>query len=378
MDIEKFSKKFGIIRNEGAFFVYEPKLLPFEVEDLINLEILNLVDDVSFRFGSLNNYVSKVANIDLLLVPYLKKEALSSSTIEGTKSNLDEVFLSENEKRLETKDSAEVLNYSKALEFGLQEIKYREIDENLIKDVHKILMMGVRGENKNPGKFKEEINWIGGIDPNDAEFVPPLPKMIDSLIKNLCDYMQKEDKENIYLKTAIIHYQFETIHPFRDGNGRIGRLLIILFLCKKNKLLKPLIYISGFFEKYKKEYMQKLQNVRENGDLQNWVKFFLKGLNLQAEKAIVKIEKLNNYKIEIEDRIRLRTNSNHTLNAINYLFKNPYIKITDIQRYLNVKYSIAKFVVDKLLEENIIEKEGKNKRNKRYIAREIFNIIFED
>lgn len=378
MNIETFSEKFGIIKNQGTYFTYEPKLLPFKTDYLITLNILNLVEEVSFKFGSLNNYVSKVENIDLLLAPYLKKEALSSSTIEGTRSSLDEVFLSENEIKLETKDSQEVLNYSKALEFGLKEIQIRDIDEKLIKDIHRILMSGVRGEDKSPGKFKVDINWINGVDPHDAEFVPPHPTSIDSLIKNLCEYIQKEDNENIFLKTAIIHYQFETIHPFRDGNGRIGRLLIILFLCKQSKLKKPLIYVSGFFEKYKKEYMLKLQNVRENAEMVEWIEFFLKGLKIQADKSIIKLEKLNNYKMEIERRIRDKTNSNHTLNAVNLLFKNPYVKITDIQNYLGVQYTMAKFVIDKLLEENIIEKIGKNERNKKYLAREIFNIIYED
>ena len=378
MEIKKFSDKFGKIENQGGYFTFEPKLLPFDISQTIDLEILNLVDEVSSLFGSLNNYVSKIENTNLLLAPYLKKEALSSSTIEGTQSSLDEVFLSENEKRLETKDSQEVLNYSNALEFSLNEIKYREIDLVLIKKIHKILMDSVRGRDKGPGEFKHIQNWINGIDANDAEFVPPSPNSTKALMKNLVDYINLKDNENIFLKTAILHYQFETIHPFRDGNGRIGRLLIILFLCKKNKISQPLIYISGFFEKHKKEYMRKLQEVREDGKLKEWIIFFLKGLKIQAEKSIQKIEKLNDYKIKIENRIKNKTNSVHTLNTLNYLFKNPYLKITDVQNYLNVKYPIAKFVIDKLLQENIIELVESKERNKKYVAGEIFKIIAQD
>ena len=377
MDIENFSNKYGTAQHRGGFFTYEPKELPIDLNTLLDFEILNLIDETSFALGSLNNYVSKLENADLLLVPYLKKEALSSSTIEGTKTSLDQVFLSENEKSLETKDSKEVLNYSDALNYGLKTIQNKNIDETLIKSIHKILMRGVRGERKDPGSFKKVVNWIGGADANDAEFVPAHPDSINRLIKNLVQYINQEDRENVLFKTAILHYQFETIHPFRDGNGRIGRLLIILFLCKRKKIVKPLIYISEFFEKNKKEYMARLQQVREKGRLKEWIKFFLQALKEQAQKSITKIEKLTKYKTSIEKKIR-KKKSLRTLTAIDYIFENPYLKITDIQKNLKVGYPTAKLIVNNLLQEKILVKQDTKKRNKKYLAKKVLEILAED
>ena len=378
MKIEIFSKKYGQIKNWGSFFTYEAKSLPFNLNELLNFETLNLVSEVSANFGSLNNYVSKVENVDLLIAPYLRKEALSSSTIEGTKTSLDKVFLSEKDKKFETPDSKEVLNYLEALNLGLEIIKSKKIDENLIKELHKILISGVRGELKDPGLFKKGINWIGGLDPKEAEFVPAHPNSINFLMENLITYLNNdEDGENIFLKIAIIHYQFETIHPFRDGNGRIGRLLIILFLSKKNILSKPLIYISGFFERYKKEYMQKLQYVREKGELKEWINFFLKALKEQSFNSIKKIEKLNNYKLEIEEKLKNKK-SIKALKTVNYLFQNIFPTTNDIAKYLKVGYPTAKFVVEEFIKLKVLKQFGDEKRNKTFIAEKILEILMEN
>lgn len=375
MNVDEFNQKTGRVVQVGSYFTFEPNPLPLKIE--YTPKIIQLLSDSLLKVGTLNGTGSKMSNPHLLILPYLKKEAVLSSKIEGTRTTLSEVFKSEKVKEKENDDLEEVKNYIKALEFGLEEIKTKNIDQNLILNLHKILMQGVRGRDKEPGQFRNVQNWIGNsYDIHEAKFVPPSPESIPFLLKNLETYIFENNEVNDLIKVAIIHYQFETIHPFRDGNGRLGRLLIILYLCKKRILSLPLLYLSAFFEKYRDEYIEKLFNVSAKGEINNWIEFFLKGVSVQTEDTLNRVKALEDYKLELYKLAQEKTTNNNILLAIDNLFINPYTTLNDVR--LNLKFknlSSAKNIIDTLQELNVIEEITGKERNKLYLATKIKEIL---
>lgn len=377
MNIDEFNGKTGKIVQVGSYFIFEPKPLPLEIE--YTSKIVKLLSSALLKLGALNGIGSKMSNPHLLIVPYLRKEAVLSSKIEGTKTTLSEVFKSEKVKVKEkdNDDLEEVKNYIKALEYGLEKIKIQEINQKLILELHNILMQGVRGRDKDPGQFRKVQNWIGNsYDILEAKFVPPSPESVTYLMKNLEEYLGKDVEINDLIKIALVHYQFESIHPFRDGNGRLGRLLIILYLCKKEILSLPLLYLSAFFEKYREDYTNKLYNVSSKGEVQEWIEFFLRGVDTQTQDTLKKVKALEDYKLELYKLAQEKTTSNNILQAIDYLFVNPYTTLNDIKSYLNFKnLSSAKNIIDTLVGLNIIEEITGKERNKLYLAIKIKEIL---
>jgi Fic family protein len=251
--------------------------------------INTLLEKAAIKLGELNSFSKLVPNIDLFIQLHVTKEAVVSSRIEGTQTQMDEALLDEDEISPERKnDWVEVNNYIKALNQAIQELENLPISSRLIKKSHQILLDSVRGENKQPGEFRTSQNWIGGNTLADAVFIPPNQIYVNELMGDLEKFLHNEEiNVPALIKIGIAHYQFETIHPFLDGNGRIGRLLITLFLVDQKILNKPLLYLSAFFEKNKGLYYDNLTFVRTKNDMKQWLKYFLVGVAETAESALL-------------------------------------------------------------------------------------------
>ena len=276
----------GTYINQGYHKSFQPNLINrnWQINDM---EVIQLLSKADRHLGRLDMY-SEYVNIDLFIRMHIAKEATQSSKIEGTRTNMEEVFLSKEEISNEKRDDwEEVQNYINAMNRAVKLLYELPFSSRLIKQTHEILLQGVRGEHKLPGKYRSSQNWIGGATLSDAVFIPPIHTSINELMSDLEKFANDELKPlPDLIKIAIIHYQFETIHPFLDGNGRVGRLLITLYLVSKNILKQPILYLSDFFEKNRMLYYDNLMRARTHNDINQWLKFFLTGIIETAKKGV--------------------------------------------------------------------------------------------
>ncbi len=381
MDKTEFTNPFGELveiedKRWGNYLSFVPNKLPPEIE--FDKKLVLALTKAEATLSKLSGVGLLLPNPDLLITPYLKKEALSSSRIEGTRISLDEYFLSEaNENQENNIDALEVLNYIQATNYALKEIKTKPITLELIKESHKILMNNVRGNDKFPGKFRPIQNWIGlpGSKPQSAYFVPPPIEKIETLMQEMIDYMDTYDEMPILIKCALMHYQFETIHPFCDGNGRIGRALIVLYLIKKNKISKPLLYLSGFFEKYKPDYARLLAEANKKANFKDWLLFFLEAIKTQSEDAIEKAIRLQELKEKYRKQVQTKTQIISIMQIVDSLFVNPYITIKKAEKITKSSYPKAKRLISTLEELGILFVKDNKERNKVFRAQEILEVI---
>ena len=364
------SKRTGKLEweNNGLYYRFEPNSLPFKGFD-ITLDIQKQTFKTIFALGKVQKAMEDFneKEIDLLQTPFILKESTLSSEIEGTRSTITDIYMEEKviEKNIEKRlDNQEVRNYRDALNYALNSDE--EISEKFIKTLHKKLLDGVRGEDKLPGEYKIDQNGIGKRrDTLDiAKFVPASPQKTPYLMENLVDFINNGQVLNLY-KIAITHYQFESIHPFRDGNGRLGRLLITLQLCREKIISKPLIYVSEFFATNRDAYIDSLYETSAKGNIEEFVKFILKAIETQANHALNLLEKLEKYKIDIELKMKNISKSVHNHELMNYLVIHPFFTIKDIQTILNISQPASLNLVKKLLINDIVfespHKEGKSK-----------------
>ncbi len=334
-------------------------------------EILFLVEKASASIGKLNSFSELVPDLDLFLQLHLTNEAVKSSKIEGTKTNIDEALMNYEDISPEKRDDwLEVQNYINAINYALQRLHELPLSSRLLKETHKILLSGVRGKHKNPGEFRSSQNWIGGTSPRNAVYVPPLHTYIDDLMSDLEQFIHNNKILLPHLiKIAMIHYQFETIHPFLDGNGRLGRLLITLYLIYKKVIEKPILSISVFFEKNRKEYYENLNNVRLKNDFISWVKFFLEGIDYSANFTADTLKKMLVLKQHTEELIQksLGRKASNGLILLNYLFKHPVIKVKDVAELLNFTYNPAHMLVNGLVRLGVLKKVKQNKKTNIFI-----------
>src|SRR5690606_35764808 len=274
----------GQILNQGYYKSFQPNVINRQwlIEDM---EIMSLLSKADRQLGRLDMYSEHIPDIDLFISMHVLKEATQSSRIEGTQTNMEEALLNKEDVSHERRDDwEEVQNYIHAMNKALVMLKEIPFSSRLIKETHKVLLQGVRGEHKLPGEFRTSQNWIGGASINDAVFIPPVQNTIPELMGDLEKFRHNDE---FFLpdliKIGIIHYQFETIHPFLDGNGRVGRLLITLYLVDKGILKQPILYLSDFFEQHKPLYYDNLMRVRTHSDLKQWLKFFLVGITETAQ-----------------------------------------------------------------------------------------------
>ena len=374
-------RKSGIFKKnlsgESAYLSFLPKSLPPEPKIETDGEMLNLIVNANKQLAQLNGIAERIPNVNLFISMYVRKEALMSSQIEGTQATLEDIldpFMEKNANR----NVAEVVNYIKATEFAIKRLKKLPICNRLIKEIHAVLMSGVRGEHKEPGEFRRSQNWIGGFDSSlkTARYIPPNKNDMLKAMDDLESYMNNPDEQDVLVKAALIHYQFETIHPFLDGNGRVGRLLILLLLLEQRALSTPVLYISYFLKKNRIEYYDRLTEVRKSGNFEQWLKFFLQAVYETASEAIADIDELvalhlkNIAKIEKLGRV-----SKTALNLFSYLEKNPIIDIQKTAMDLNVTFKTVSNSVDRLASLKILFQVEGQQRNRLFAYRDYLEVL---
>ncbi len=333
-------------------------------------EINILLEKANLMLGQLNAFTKLIPNVDIFIQMHIKTEANKSSKIEGTKTEIDEIIMPKDSIEPEKRDDwQEVNNYINAIGYSIKELENLPISNRLIKNTHKILLDKVRGEHKQPGEFRISQNWIGGSSIKNATFIPPHHTEVLELMSDLENFIHNEEVKVPHLiKIALIHYQFETIHPFLDGNGRIGRLLITLYLVGNGLLDKPSLYLSDFFEKNKMEYYDNLMRVRYKNDIINWIKFFLTGVIETSQKGIKTFQDIMALKQDIDNIIlTMGKKAESASTLMDYLYEQPLITINLAVERLNVSKPTANTLIKDLEEKGILMEITGKQRNKLYV-----------
>ena len=339
-----------------------------------------LLEDATRALGELNAYTKIVPDVDLFINMHILKEANTSSKIEGTKTEIDEDVLSiEDIAPEKQEDWQEVQNYVAAMNNAVKSLESLPISLRLIKNTHETLLSGVRGEHKTPGEFRISQNWIGGSSPADAAFVPPHHDIINDLLSDLEKFWHNDEIHVPKLiRAAITHYQFETIHPFLDGNGRIGRLLIPLYFISNQLLDKPSLYLSAYFEKYRDSYYDALMRVRTSNDIGYWCRFFLKAIIDTAENGKITFDKILTLKNEMDAAIfKMGRRAENARILIRYLYKTPWITVSQTEKILEINRNPARSLIRGLQELGVLEETTGFRRNRVFIFRRYMD-IFKD
>lgn len=364
------------LKGDLQYKAFVPNLLPFEIKS--DNELQSLLSRADLALGRLDGIAETLPVVDFFILMYVKKEATLSSQVEGTQATFADVLKAEAKvEDLEIhKDVDEILNYIKAMNYGLERLRTFPLSLRLIKEIHQILLAGVRGESREPGEFRKSQNWIGGRSIEGASFVPAPPQEIMNLLDNFEKFLYDKSPMPILLKTGLIHAQFENIHPFLDGNGRIGRLLITFYLCQQKALDKPLLYLSDFFKKYRQEYYDSLNAFHEKDEIDVWLKFFLEGVAATAEQAVETSKKI--LKLREDDLKKIltlgRSVSKATL-VFNSLFGTPLTTIRDVEKITGLKNPNALALVNKLVKLEILKEITGRKRNKVFAYSQYINLF---
>jgi Fic family protein len=341
-------------------------------------DINSLLSEANRLIGELNAFSQLIPDVDYFIKMHITKEATTSSKIEGTKTNIEDVLIKEEDISPEKRDDwNEVQNYINAINFSVSELEKLPISNRLIRNTHKVLLQGVRGEKKSPGEFRKSQNWIGATL-KDAIYIPPHQSEVLDLMTDLESFLNDQKILTPHLiRIAIAHYQFETIHPFLDGNGRIGRLLITLYLVSNGILNKPSLYLSDFFEKNRINYFDNLMIARTKNNLSQWIKFFLVGIIETASSSINVFKKIIilREKIEIGKISKMGSKAKRGLILIKLLYQNPIIDSNSICDLLEIAPSTANRLIVDFQKEGILDELTGFKRNRKYIFREYFDIF---
>jgi Fic family protein len=375
------NKKTGrYVKQIGEYKAFIPTPLPPKPSVKFSSELQTLLSKADRALARLDGVVTVLPNPDLFIAMYVKKEALLSSQIEGTQASLEGIleFEADLTPREDIDDIKEVVNYIKALDYGIEKLKTLPMSLRLIKEIHEILIKGTRGTHKTPGEFRRTQNWIGpsGASLNEATFVPPPPGMLLELMGNLEKFIHSKDNIPPLIKIALIHSQFETIHPFLDGNGRIGRLLITFYLYWMNILSKPLLYLSFYFKKNRAEYYDLLMKVRTEGIWEEWIRFFLKGVGEVSEEATNTARKIIKLKDDLITKLYENSISSiYAVKLIDLLFKNPVIDVKNIVEELNTHRDTANELVKRFEKIGILKEITGKQRYKKYIFSDYIDMI---
>lgn len=354
---------------------FRPVPLPVEIN--MDSEMISLLTDATKALTTLDTLSSYIPNMNLFVSMYVRKEALLSSQIEGTQATLEDVLDPLIEKN-SNRQVADVINYIKATEFALERLNTLPLCNRLIKETHEVLMKEVRGQEKNPGEFRSSQNWIGaaGSTLKNARYIPPNPEDMKQAMSDLEKYINSDDELDLLIQAALIHYQFETIHPFLDGNGRVGRLLITLFLMEKKRLNTPALYISYYLKNNRIEYYDRMSEVRNKNNYEQWIKFFLRAIKESSEDAVETIHSLS----ALHDRnvavIEKMGRASKTAKEIfDYLEKNPIIDIKKTSEELSLAFSTVSLSVKRLEECGILVQTNNASRNRVFAYENYLEIL---
>ena len=375
MKLEAFKAGHWAARYQYKSFEPEPVNHEWTWDDPT---VNTLLEQATRALGELNAFSLIVPDIDLFIEMHVVKEAQTSSRIEGTQTGLDEALMPEEQISPEKRDDwREVRNYIDAVNTAVEELKRLPLSSRLLKQTHAILMRGVRGEHKQPGEFRSSQNWIGGSSPADAVFVPPHHESVSDLMTDLEKFWHNEEILVPHLvRTAISHYQFETIHPFLDGNGRIGRLMIPLYLISKGLLAKPSLYLSDFFERNRASYYDALMRVRTSDDLVHWVRFFLNGVLQTATKGRDTFQQILSLRTEVERAVLgLGKRAGRAREALNLLYRRPVVDASDLERGLGISTPTANALIKSLIEKEILVEITGQQRGRIYAFQRYLNLF---
>ena len=348
----------------------------------VDPEVLTMMEEANRLLGELNAFSQLIPNVDFFIRMHITKEATTSSRIEGTQTNMEDALIDESDINPENRDDwNEVQNYIKAINFSIERLDSIPLSNRLLKETHQVLLQGVRGKYKQPGEFRTSQNWIG-VSLKKANFIPPHHDHLPELMSDLEKFMHNQEiKVPHLIRIAILHYQFETIHPFLDGNGRLGRLLIVLYLVNFKLLVKPALYLSDFFERNKGEYYERLMAVRTHNDMIGWLRFFLYGLQETANKSITVFKEVMSLKEKTErenlPRLHVRKQAN-AHNLMNHLYQYPIVSIKKVTSVLNTQPNTARSLVNDFTRLGVLKELTGQKRNRLFIFDEYVRIFIEN
>ena len=371
------SFKSGKYISQGGYKSFQPNGLaqPWLVD---NAEVLTLLSQADRELGRLDMFSHYVPNLELFISMHVLKEATQSTKIEGTQTNMEEALLDRNDIPAEKRsDWEEVQNYVKALNFAIEKLNALPFSSRLIRDTHRVLMQGVRGEKKTPGEFRLSQNWIGGASLSDAVFIPPVHTSVAELMSDLENFAHSETiRLPELLKVALIHYQFETIHPFLDGNGRVGRLLIPLYLVNKGILQKPVLYLSDFFERNRTLYYDNLMRTREKHDITQWFLFFLTGVIETAKSSIATFDGILQLQKKTDAQIQqLGSRASNAQKVVHQLYQRPIINAEKVSKATGLSLPSAYTLIDLLESKGIVREITGAQRKRLYLFDEYVKLF---
>jgi Fic family protein len=370
------------LRQQEGYEAFIPA--PFPPTDVeFGTELVQILSRADRELGALAGSISILPNPDLFVFMYVRREAVLSSQIEGTQASLMDIleweaYEQQAERRV---DLDEVSNYIAALNYGLERAKELPLSLRLLREIHGKLMTGVRGgePNKTPGEFRRSQNWIGGRSPSDARYVPPPVEAMNEALGEFEQFLHSESQFPLLIKIALAHAQFETIHPFLDGNGRIGRLLVSFLLCHHGVLEKPLLYLSIFFKENRQEYYDSLQAIRDHGAIEQWLEFFLEGVATVAKEATETARAIVGLRESLREKVaqQLGRRSGNAQVLLDHLFENPFVNVQQAQRRLGVTQPTANSLVNDLARIGVLREYTGRRRERRFLLDEYIQLFKE-
>ena len=372
------------IRQPSGYRAFMPAPLPPHPPVVLDGELHTLLSDADRALGRLDGSIQTLPNPDLFVAMYVRKEAVLSSQIEGTQSSLQDVLQAE--ARILSpeapNDVDEIFNYIHAMRHGLERLASLPVSVRLIREIHAALLRGGRGHQLTPGDLRASQNWIGpqGCTLNEANFVPPPPHEVPRLLGELETFLHQGNRLPILIAIGLAHAQFETIHPFLDGNGRVGRLLITFLLCEKTILSRPVLYLSWFFKAHRQDYYDHLQAVRDHGDWERWLAFFLRGVFVVSQQASETARQVlllrEQHRQAITDHLGGSAANGHR--ALEHLYKQPIVTVNQVQDWIGTTYPAANNLVSRMVDLGVLHEMTGYKRNRRFLYRDYLRLFYDE
>jgi Fic family protein len=365
------------LQGNMKYNAYIPAALPFKINDY-NSVMNEALSGANIAIGKLSSMATAIPDVDFFTFMYVKKESVLSSQIEGTLATFSDLLKAEAEINFGEmhNDVDEIINYISAMNHGLKRLNRLPLSLRLIREMHELLLKGVRGHGRMPGEFRRTQNWVGGVSIQRASYVPPPAHEVMGLLGNLEKYMNEKTGEPELQKAAIIHMQFEAIHPFLDGNGRIGRLLITLYLCAIGLLKKPMLYLSEYFRTHRQEYYDRLQAAHAGDDIEGWLLYFYDAVAETSNTALKTCEKIINIKAVNDDKISAMGRASKNAAALmESLYRKPMVRISDINRITGIKNPNSNLLAEKFVSMGILKEITGRVRNRIFIYKSYVDLF---